>query len=255
LVFAQRRHFIEKTPGRDTRAGKNKNSQGGEMTHTDYLDYLLTKDEDYEAMQIEQAKKALALLPKGSKILDVGAGFGTFAKYANNSWFVVDAVEPSRIHRMILSGFCRNCYSSLDDVWMQYDAVWCHGALEHIPDPEYALEKIRSHVKPEGYVFLMVPLELGLWWLAHVVWVCSFGLFNRNSILLDQHVNYYSARTFMRLLRKTGLLPVSSTLLPFLSGRRLLRKVVSWILGKHRADSFLYVTSTRYLFEERKENK
>ena len=97
-----------------------------------------------------QIPRTLAMLSKGARILDVGAGGRRITPEIVTLDFVaapgVDIVGD--IHQM-----------PIDDA--SFDCVFCTGTLEHVRDPWQAVREIFRVLKPGGIVHIDVPFIQG----------------------------------------------------------------------------------------------
>jgi SAM-dependent methyltransferase len=100
----------------------------------------------------------IALLPKGARILEIGAGHGRDAAYFQGLGFDVVATEPSvelsklateKIGRPVL-----NTKAQEINYDREFDAVWAVASLIHIPPAELPLvfENLKKAVKPGGII-------------------------------------------------------------------------------------------------------
>lgn len=100
----------------------------------------------------------VALLPRGARILEVGAGHGRDALYFQSLGFDVVATEPSvelskiateKIGRPVLN-------TRAQDIGyvQEFDAVWAAASLIHIPPEELALvfTNLKNSLKPGGVI-------------------------------------------------------------------------------------------------------
>jgi len=91
-------------------------------------------------------------------ILDVGCGAGFHAK-----WF------HGRGHKVTATDWSTDAFLFADEIeavasdilqylpTKEYDAIVCSHVLEHFADPGTLMRKLRSLLKPGGYLFLVVP--------------------------------------------------------------------------------------------------
>jgi SAM-dependent methyltransferase len=91
-------------------------------------------------------------------VLDVGAGLGVHSK-----WFLETGRRPVALDRYPtafaygaeIELICKDL-DELDES-RQFDAVFCSHVLEHFPDPAAAVRKMRSLIRPGGYLLVIVP--------------------------------------------------------------------------------------------------
>ena len=149
----------------------------------------------YNAWLLSRAQPYL-----GPRVLDVGAGIGTFtAELARLSERVV-AVEPDATDFALLrerfAGHERVDVRELDALALTgaelggpFDAAICFNVLEHIPDDAGALAGVASQLRPGGHLLLLVPAHAAL-----------YGRIDRTV----GHVRRYDARTLRARLREAG---------------------------------------------------
>jgi 2-polyprenyl-3-methyl-5-hydroxy-6-metoxy-1,4-benzoquinol methylase len=121
-----------------------------------YLDYSNQVSADAKVEWISQ------FLPDGSRLLDVGAGFGHFL-YAARSRFQACGIDisPEAVRWSQLHFNVNNCVGSIYSIGVSitqpFDAVTAWDILEHLADPVSALQAIRDVLKPEGQLFISTP--------------------------------------------------------------------------------------------------
>jgi SAM-dependent methyltransferase len=149
----------------------------------------------YNAWLLDRARPFL-----GAKVLDVGAGIGTFsAELARIAEHVV-ALEPdvgdAEQLRRRFEGNDRVRVEERDaaslagvDVGGPFDAAVCFNVLEHIPDDVAALASIGAQLRRGGHLLLLVPAHRAL-----------FGEIDRSV----GHVRRYDRDTLVARLRETA---------------------------------------------------
>lgn len=102
----------------------------------------------------------------GGRVLDVGAGIGTFSELAASACELVVAVEPdagfAAALRQRFAGRANVVVveagaESLDTELEPLDAIICLNVLEHIPDHEGALRRFHERLRPGGHLLILVP--------------------------------------------------------------------------------------------------
>ena len=141
-------------------------------------------------------------------VLDVGAGQGWAIEFLQtiNSEIIFTAIEqwkPSQEH------IKENLKSEVLDVdinseWSKslnkkYDLVIFRHTLEHLESPNRALEQIRNSLSPDGMAYIVVPnLEQAIGRRPM-----------RTDFFRPVHLHYFSPGTFLSMLKKNGLEPVT----------------------------------------------
>lgn len=91
-----------------------------------------------------------------ARVLDYGCGLGqTIAALPNACGYdaSAEAREVARAHGITV-------YETPEAIPQQaHDVVICRHALEHMPDPLAALQRLRSYLRPEGKLILILPRE------------------------------------------------------------------------------------------------
>jgi len=151
-------------------------------------------------------KRRIALVTKmagkgrGGRLLDVGCGDGSFLHAARErGWQVVGTeLNPEPARRL---GF--DVFSSLEECADQgpFACVTLWHSLEHMPDPETVIAKIRRLVEDDGVVLIAVPDFEGL----------QSKAFRESWLHLDvpRHLYHFTAASLDRMLNQTEFIPVA----------------------------------------------
>jgi SAM-dependent methyltransferase len=136
----------------------------------------------------------------GARLLDVGANFGLFVREAAGH-FDATGIEPSptvvelarREHGARLQ--TGSIYDA-DTAPGPFDVVTLFDVLEHLPDPNGALEQCRRRLRPGGLLFLTTPDTGSL----------AARLLGRHwhYIDLDEHVALFDRRNLTTVLGRNG---------------------------------------------------
>ncbi|MBT8282941.1 MAG: class I SAM-dependent methyltransferase [Muriicola sp.] len=135
--------------------------QGEEyISHTDKNKTFLEKI--YQLVKTiglsNKRKWLLKFVSKGSRILDVGAGTGSFVAYLNDNDFEATGVEPSARARKLAEKKGVSSIKSIDDIAKQeYDAITLWHVLEHFKDLDREIDKLIMRLHKEGYLYVAVP--------------------------------------------------------------------------------------------------
>jgi SAM-dependent methyltransferase len=101
-------------------------------------------------------------LARGAKrVLDFGAGSGTFARPLSAQGVDVIAVEPDAALRAKLPGHAYADVAGIPDAAV--DLVYSFNVLEHIEDDAAALAQLRRVLRPGGRLLLYVPAFMVLY--------------------------------------------------------------------------------------------
>jgi SAM-dependent methyltransferase len=135
-----------------------------------------------------------------ARLLDVGANFGLFVREAGGC-FDATGIEPSptvvelarREHDARLQ--TGSIYDA-DTAPGPFDIVTLFDVLEHLPDPDGALEQCRRRLRPGGLLFLTTPDTGSL----------AARLLGRHwhYIDLDEHVALFDRRNLTTVLGRNG---------------------------------------------------
>lgn len=139
-------------------AGESKKEPGQHET----LDRM-AEAQNYNAWLLERARPYL-----GQRILDVGAGIGTFAEALARERELVVAVEPeAHFGEMLQCRFAEtpNVYVVPGDATeveryapvSTFDSIICFNVFEHIPDDYGAAATLRDRLEPGGRLLALVP--------------------------------------------------------------------------------------------------
>jgi SAM-dependent methyltransferase len=117
----------------------------------------------YNTWLFERARPHL-----GRRVLDAGAGIGTFTELAAQGREVV-AVEPDPEQLVILRerfegrADVRVVEGTIENVSGEFDSIICLNVLEHIADDRGALRRFHDLLAPGGTLLLLVPAHPSLY--------------------------------------------------------------------------------------------
>jgi len=103
-----------------------------------------------------------SLVPRGAAILDIGTGSGELLYVGRRNGLEMQGIEVDQAYAQ----FGRRSYGakiineslrSAELPEQYFDLVTIFHVLEHLPDPQAALAKVYSVLKPGGYVLIEVP--------------------------------------------------------------------------------------------------
>lgn len=121
------------------------------------------------ATRIAWISKTLKKIPRGSHILDAGAGEQQFKKYCSHLKYTSQdiAIYDGHGDNMGLQTGKRNHIgldiisdiTSIPRADKYFDAIMCIEVLEHLPDPPAALRELSRLLKIGGYLIITAPFN------------------------------------------------------------------------------------------------
>ena len=130
------------------------------------------EDEEYfyfspfsEWLSAETAKHRLGMLRRYVKpgpILEIGPGSGKVVSAAEKAGFAVSAVEGSEVFVRHLRSHTgaqvfHGLFENVDLADDEFEAVLSFHVIEHLPDPESHLNRLRKVLRPGGFLLLATP--------------------------------------------------------------------------------------------------
>jgi len=138
--------------------------EGGDYEQRDFAAGYA--DEAGEAERARNARTRLdwvaGLLPRGARVLDVGAAAGAFVAEAGRAGLDASGIEPAPA----FAAYARERlgvdvrHGRVEDFELEpggYDAITLWHVLEHSPDPVPVLARLRAALKPRGLLIVEVP--------------------------------------------------------------------------------------------------
>lgn len=173
-----------------------------------YERFWVERSEKLRHASAVRSKVALELVPpmSGGKVLDVGCGEGTMlcevARKANGAslfGFDISELAARKAAEKGLPAMVADAEAGLPFKDNSFDLVICSEVLEHLFDPERALEEIRRVLKPTGRLIVSVP---------------NMGYIRKRFMLLvgrspvekeyPAHIRFWTLQSFKALLRRKG---------------------------------------------------
>jgi SAM-dependent methyltransferase len=165
------------------------------LTPQDEVLRRMSEARNYNAWLLDRARPHL-----GRRVLDVGAGIGTFTEELARVADEVVAVEPEAADlEQLRARFARNSKVTVVDLAAgalvrsflgdPFDAAYCSNVLEHIADDVGAMRGVHAQLRPGGKLLALVP--------AHPV---LYGATDR----LVFHERRYTKDTLGKHLREAG---------------------------------------------------
>ena len=130
------------------------------ISHTDSKKSLT--DKIYQYVKSYSLKKKLKLINsfqfKNKELLDIGAGTGDFINICKNNGWSVTGVEPSEKANKIASTKNLVLKKDLEEIeGKEYDVITMWHVLEHIPNLESYILKLKELLKENGVLIIAVP--------------------------------------------------------------------------------------------------
>ncbi len=130
------------------------------ISHTDSKKSLT--DKIYQYVKSYSLKKKLKLINsfqfKNKELLDIGAGTGDFINICKNNGWSVTGVEPSKKANKIASTKNLVLKKDLEEIeGKEYDVITMWHVLEHIPNLESYILKLKELLKENGVLIIAVP--------------------------------------------------------------------------------------------------
>lgn len=113
------------------------------------------------AMERPEFRAAAAQVPPGVSVLDVGCGFGEFARWLHSVSYTGIDLSFDEVSARDLPPFAQVRRQALKDHLSEgrtYDVVSAFQVLEHVEDPEDFLKDLVHAAKPGGRIIVAVPL-------------------------------------------------------------------------------------------------
>jgi 2-polyprenyl-3-methyl-5-hydroxy-6-metoxy-1,4-benzoquinol methylase len=204
-------------------------------------------------IKIRRHKLRLKLIKKYVKsgnLYDIGVGWGHFLYTAKLMGFDASGVEISELMHHYATNDLKlsvvhDNFFNLNLPENNWDIATMWDVLEHINEPEKAVQKVYSMLKPGGYFVLQVPqIDSKVAKRQKQNW----------SMMSLEHINYFSKKTVKTLLEKNGFelvkykssyelkLFLMFTLLPWLKRKKTKTEEKPAITNSERQNFFNKVT-------------
>ncbi len=182
---------------------------------------------------------AASLVPMGSRVLDIGCGWGQVAKWLKPRGCRVIGVEPDGERLQQGAEYFEATHvgtaENLAELGLEpasFDALMLADVLEHLPDPWSTLESLLPYVKPGGRVVISIPnvanygARLNL--LRGRFRYEDSGLYDRT------HLRFFTRETLAEMLAGAGLRVVEWHYAPNLTMTHAYQRTFGRIAPLHR---------------------
>ena len=165
LVFNEKWDMLETYP--QPEAGKLAAYYESEnyISHTDSKKSFI--DKLYQIVKSYSIKRKYKLINSSNidekTLLDVGCGTGDFLRFSEEHGWKVSGVEPNENARNLAKSKLKNHVSSevvsdLEEVNSEvFDVITLWHVLEHVPNLEAYISKLKNKLKPSGVLIIAVP--------------------------------------------------------------------------------------------------
>ena len=107
-------------------------------------------------------------LPRGARVLDVGAGSGTLARLCTGRGYIIRGIEPNvnwlgdavNLYEEVFEGTLEQ---TTDTYFAGHEAVVCGDVLEHLINPEEQLKRVVNAQREDCFFILSVPNVANIW--------------------------------------------------------------------------------------------
>jgi 2-polyprenyl-3-methyl-5-hydroxy-6-metoxy-1,4-benzoquinol methylase len=147
---------------------------------------------------------------RGSRLLDMGSGPGTFLMVAHRDFgFKIQGVEPASVaatlaNELGVPTFCGPIEQFEKNGADRFDAITSFEVLEHVADPSSALAAARRLLTPNGVLILSVPNVDDPYCLKQQI----------APAMPPIHINFFSRTSLRALLDRSGFCMERSFSLP-----------------------------------------
>lgn len=93
----------------------------------------------------------------GNRILDIGAGTGSFLQFMSTRGWDIDGVEPNQKARALANDKGIKLQNNLSAIKRQFDVISLWHVLEHLPALPEQLEQIKKLLHKNGKLVIAVP--------------------------------------------------------------------------------------------------
>jgi 2-polyprenyl-3-methyl-5-hydroxy-6-metoxy-1,4-benzoquinol methylase len=154
-----------------------------------------------------------SLVPSGSRVLDIGCGFGAIARQLADRDCQVTGIEPDPERRATAAPACVRVMDglaedleALDLDPAGYDAVLFADVLEHLKDPWTTLATATKFLAPRGRIVISIPNVANFG--ARVNLLKGEFTYQGGGLYDRTHLRFFTQATVDDLVRGAGLEPI-----------------------------------------------
>ncbi|RLJ02438.1 MAG: class I SAM-dependent methyltransferase [Candidatus Aenigmatarchaeota archaeon] len=171
-------------------------------------------------MRSETHRIIIGLVPEGSRVLDVGCSTGLLGKELKKKGCYVVGVEPGESAREAKKHLDKVLNKKIEDVNLRdkFDVIVFSDALEHLPDPEMVLKKLKKNLEKDGFVVASIP-NVANWRVRFSLLLGRFD-YKDYGICDRTHLRFYTRNTSLKLFRDSNY-----EVLKVIPAGRLIRRI------------------------------
>ena len=152
------------------------------------------------SFEMKLVKKIFNKNSEDIHILEFGAGWGFWSKYAQDNNFTVSAFEVSRKRIEFMKKNKIQIESNFENSNRKYDFIYSEETFEHISDPKETIIKLSTLLKNDGYILLRFPSTFRFKSKLDKNYTptsdCAHPL---------EHINLFNKKSFVYMLKDTSL--------------------------------------------------
>lgn len=171
--------------------------------------------EENRRVKAERDVKQLQLFRDKGRLLDVGCGAGVFLQVAQKKGFQVHGLEPNpeaAQYAVSKGNFSVDCNDLEENLYENstFDILTMYGIIEHLCDPNAALEECSRILRSRGLLVLQTPTEDGLLRrTGRLIYTISLNKLNSHAKQfytrkLGGHTQCFTKRSIQKILTKHG---------------------------------------------------
>ena len=122
-------------------------------------------------------------------MLEIGSGWGNWAKLAKKNNFDVTSVEIAKIRRKFLKKNKIKSYKSIDNIKKKFDLIYSDQTFEHLAEPYNFLKRLLKLLNYDGYIYLKVPPGIYI-----KKKLANNYKFNDDEIIPLEHINVFNRK-------------------------------------------------------------
>jgi len=160
---------------------------------SDYMD----DDGKYRKNQwLSQVSYCNSYLKNKKTLLEIGSGAGQSLIRFEENGFEVTGIEPDEKNVDLINKKLKNGKSIcgfLENIQLEekFDVIWLSHVFEHTIRPDLVLQKCKSMLNPDGFVFIEVP-------------DCSNDVILKSSIMGNPSTFHFTKKAIMKMVEQAG---------------------------------------------------